>query len=109
MIPGLWDMHVHFVFDQNLTHEMADLFLDYGITSARDTGGDTNILAALRSGTTQRHYANNYRTLNLTFTFRVHRWLRWHRIRCVEAVALTATHSADRQTIGRTRPLFNAA
>ena len=46
-------MHVHFVFDQNLTHEMADLFLDYGITSARDTGGDTNILAALRSGTTQ--------------------------------------------------------
>ena len=49
LIPGLWDMHVHFVYDPTLTHEMADLFLDYGITSVRDTGGDIAQLADLRS------------------------------------------------------------
>ena len=48
LIPGLWDMHVHFVFDPALTDEMADLFLDYGITSVRDTGGDIEALATLR-------------------------------------------------------------
>ena len=40
LIPGLWDMHVHFLYEEDLTHEMASLFLDYGITSVRDTGGD---------------------------------------------------------------------
>lgn len=40
LIPGLWDMHVHFLYEQALTNEMAGLFLDYGITSVRDTGGD---------------------------------------------------------------------
>ena len=49
LTPGLWDMHVHFVFDPALTNEMADLFLDYGITSVRDTGGDIDALAALRA------------------------------------------------------------
>ena len=49
LMPGLWDMHVHFVYDPSLTHEMADLFLDYGITSVRDTGGDIAQLADLRS------------------------------------------------------------
>ena len=48
LMPGLWDMHVHFVYDPTLTHEMADLFLDYGITSVRDTGGDIAQLADLR-------------------------------------------------------------
>ena len=48
MIPGLWDMHVHFVYDMNLTDHMADLFLDYGITSVRDTGGNIDQLAELR-------------------------------------------------------------
>ena len=48
LIPGLWDMHVHFVFDPALTNEMADLFLDYGITSVRDTGGNIEALASLR-------------------------------------------------------------
>ena len=33
LTPGLWDMHVHFVFDPALTNEMADLFLDYGINA----------------------------------------------------------------------------
>ena len=48
LIPGLWDMHVHFVYDPTLTNEMADLFLDYGVTSVRDTGGDIEQLAQLR-------------------------------------------------------------
>lgn len=48
LIPGLWDMHVHFVYEPSLTNAMADLFLDYGITSVRDTGGDIEQLAQLR-------------------------------------------------------------
>ncbi len=40
LIPGLWDMHVHFLYEEALTDVMAGLFLDYGITSVRDTGGD---------------------------------------------------------------------
>ena len=39
LAPGLWDMHVHFTYDARFTDVMADLFLDYGITSVRDTGG----------------------------------------------------------------------
>lgn len=39
LIPGLWDMHVHVLYEPALTAPMADLFLDYGITSVRDTGG----------------------------------------------------------------------
>jgi hypothetical protein len=47
LIPGLWDMHVHFLYDSALTHVMADLFLDYGITSVRDTGGNLEQMVAL--------------------------------------------------------------
>jgi hypothetical protein len=39
VIPGLWDMHVHLSYDKRLSALMPDLFLDYGITSVRDTGG----------------------------------------------------------------------
>lgn len=49
LIPGLWDMHVHFLYDEALTEHMAELFLDYGITSVRDTGGEMSRLAALRA------------------------------------------------------------
>jgi len=38
LIPGLWDMHVHIVYEARLTEQMPSLFLDYGITSVRDTG-----------------------------------------------------------------------
>ena len=38
LIPGLWDMHVHIVYEQALIDAMPNLFLDYGITSVRDTG-----------------------------------------------------------------------
>lgn len=47
--PGLWDMHVHFIYDERLTEVMPSLFLDFGITSVRDTGGNMERLAALRS------------------------------------------------------------
>lgn len=39
MIPGLWDAHVHFSYIEALAPSMFDLFLAYGITSVRDTGG----------------------------------------------------------------------
>lgn len=39
LIPGLWDFHVHLTFDDRFTDSMPALFLAYGITSVRDTGG----------------------------------------------------------------------
>ena len=39
LIPGLWDFHVHLTYDERLTAAMPGLFLNYGITSIRDTGG----------------------------------------------------------------------
>ena len=38
LIPGLWDMHVHIIYEPRLTKLMPRLFLDYGVTSVRDTG-----------------------------------------------------------------------
>ena len=40
LIPGLWDMHVHLTYEPLLENRMFDLFLGYGITSVRDTGGE---------------------------------------------------------------------
>ena len=39
LIPGLWDFHVHLTGDERFTESMPALFLSYGITSVRDTGG----------------------------------------------------------------------
>ncbi|MEM7415942.1 MAG: amidohydrolase family protein [Gemmatimonadota bacterium] len=39
LIPGLWDFHVHFTYDERFTDAMGNLFLHHGITSVRDTGG----------------------------------------------------------------------
>jgi imidazolonepropionase-like amidohydrolase len=39
LIPGLWDFHVHLSYDDRLTQAMPGLFLSWGITSVRDTGG----------------------------------------------------------------------
>ncbi len=39
LIPGLWDMHVHLTYDDRFTADMPALFLAYGVTSVRDTGG----------------------------------------------------------------------
>jgi len=43
IIPGLWDMHVHFRGGDTLADENKDLlplFLKYGVTTVRDAGGD---------------------------------------------------------------------
>lgn len=39
LIPGLWDMHVHLIYEEDLIETMSSLFLKFGITSVRDTGG----------------------------------------------------------------------
>jgi imidazolonepropionase-like amidohydrolase len=39
LIPGLWDFHIHLTYDEAFTDSMPALFLYYGITSVRDTGG----------------------------------------------------------------------
>ncbi|NQW28005.1 MAG: amidohydrolase family protein [Flammeovirgaceae bacterium] len=39
LIPGLWDAHVHFAYIEEMAPSMFDLFLAYGVTSVRDTGG----------------------------------------------------------------------
>lgn len=39
LMPGLWDAHVHFAYIEELAPSMFNLFLAYGITSVRDTGG----------------------------------------------------------------------
>ncbi len=39
LIPGLWDAHVHLSYDDRFSDVMPALFLSYGITSVRDTGG----------------------------------------------------------------------
>ncbi|MGI9234533.1 MAG: amidohydrolase family protein [Woeseiaceae bacterium] len=39
LIPGLWDFHVHLIYDDRFTPIMPASFLRYGVTSVRDTGG----------------------------------------------------------------------
>ncbi len=39
LIPGLWDAHVHLIFDKAVSPAILDLFIYNGITSVRDTGG----------------------------------------------------------------------
>ena len=39
LLPGLWDFHVHLTFDDRFGDTMPGLFLSYGVTSVRDTGG----------------------------------------------------------------------
>ena len=43
LIPGLWDAHVHFAYIEELAPKMFNLFLGYGITSVRDTGGKIKV------------------------------------------------------------------
>jgi cytosine/adenosine deaminase-related metal-dependent hydrolase len=39
LVPGLWDFHVHLSYDERFTADMPALFLSWGVTSVRDTGG----------------------------------------------------------------------
>lgn len=49
LIPGLWDAHVHFAFIEDLAPSMFDLFLAYGVTSVRDTGGELKVVKEWRT------------------------------------------------------------
>jgi len=53
LVPGLWDMHVHLTYDARFTDAMPSMFLRYGVTSVRDTGGLVRLLdpvvAAMRA------------------------------------------------------------
>ena len=46
LVPGLWDTHVHFAYIEEIAPRMFDLFLAYGITSVRDTGGEIHFTSA---------------------------------------------------------------
>ncbi len=48
LIPGLWDAHVHFAYIEDLAPSMFALFLSYGITSVRDTGGEIEFVKSLK-------------------------------------------------------------
>lgn len=48
LIPGLWDTHVHFAYMEELAPRMFDLFLLYGVTSVRDTGGKLEFVLPYR-------------------------------------------------------------
>ncbi|MFC2097936.1 amidohydrolase family protein [Bacteroidota bacterium] len=60
LIPGLWDAHVHLVFNRDIEPVMFPLFIANGITSIRDTGGHLDLLKPLikkaqqNEGTTPR-------------------------------------------------------
>jgi imidazolonepropionase-like amidohydrolase len=44
IIPGLWDAHIHFSYIEDLAPHMFNLFLSYGVTSVRDTGGNVHFV-----------------------------------------------------------------
>lgn len=48
LIPGLWDSHVHYAYDEDFTDHMSNLFLAHGITSVRDTGGEIKLLKGIK-------------------------------------------------------------
>jgi len=48
LTPGLWDAHVHFAYIEALAPNMFPLFLLYGITSVRDTGGKIDFVLQWR-------------------------------------------------------------
>ncbi len=48
IIPGLWDMHVHAVWDVAVYPEMFSDFVAYGVVGIRDMGGTADALADAR-------------------------------------------------------------
>lgn len=53
VMPGLWDAHVHFAYMEDLAPSMFDLFLGYGITSVRDTGGEIDFVKMWKDKATE--------------------------------------------------------
>ena len=48
-IPGLWDMHVHALWDTTVAANFLAAFARHGITGVRDMGGDMAVLGWVRS------------------------------------------------------------
>ena len=49
VIPGLWDMHVHALWDQEIADAFLPLFVVNGITGIRDMGGALEVLSKVRA------------------------------------------------------------
>lgn len=50
VIPGLWDMHTHALWEPFVTDGFLRLFLVNGVTGIRDMGGTLEVLQAVRPG-----------------------------------------------------------
>lgn len=48
LIPGLWDMHVHALWEEGVPEVFLPLFVAHGVTGVRDMGGTLDILAEAR-------------------------------------------------------------
>lgn len=48
VIPGLWDMHVHALWERGVPETFLPLFVVHGITGVRDMGGTLGVLAEAR-------------------------------------------------------------
>lgn len=51
VIPGLWDMHVHALWDASVPAPFFRMFLEAGVTSVRDMGGDLKVALSTRATT----------------------------------------------------------
>ncbi len=48
VIPGLWDMHVHAVWHEDVYETFFDEFIRFGVVGIRDMGGDLDVLQQAR-------------------------------------------------------------
>ncbi len=48
VIPGLWDMHVHAVWHDDVFEPFFDAFIRFGVVGIRDMGGDLDVLQRAR-------------------------------------------------------------
>jgi imidazolonepropionase-like amidohydrolase len=48
VIPGLWDMHVHAVWHEDVYEAFFDEFIRFGVVGIRDMGGDLDVLQQAR-------------------------------------------------------------
>ncbi len=79
LIPGLWDFHVHLTYDARFTDAMPALFLSYGITSVRDTGGLMHKVLPVVEKMRAERRCRATRILCRTIAGRNIRCLRWRR------------------------------
>ncbi len=49
VLPGLWDMHVHTLWDPSVPPVFMPLFLEHGVTAVRDMGGDLDLALGIRA------------------------------------------------------------